>query len=333
MSRMDRFTVVVGALFWVGILGGCKGSFPEGRPTRVKIRVVYSPHLSWGPLLLAREEGFFTQEGLEVEFVQLNHAEESLVALLGGEVDVVPGPLHPGLFTAVARGGAVRIVGGMNYLARDGCTYHGLVLRPGLSPAEADRRIRRLDASRDGSSRYLTSRMLATRGIDIDSLETVKLPSAVTENSLLTGAVDASAVTEPFLTRTTRNGALWLRSQDATPDFQWGVLTFGSRLLRNDREAGVRFLVAFRRGIELFNAGKTARNLEVLERATQEDRKILEESCWPAFRADARINLTSVADYQQWAREHGYLDQAATLEQLWDSSFVVASDTALLRHH
>ncbi len=331
--RVGHCAIVTGVLLWAATVGGCKESpSPQRSPALRKIRVALSPHLSWGPLMMAKEEGFFSEEGLDVEFISLLRSEESLVALLSGDVDVVPGPLHPGLFSAVTRGGAVRIVGGMNFLARNGCTYHGLVLRPGLSPAQADHRIRRLDASRDGASRYLTSRMLATRGIDIDTLETIKLPSAVTEHSLQTGAVDAAAVTEPFLTRTSRHGVLWLRAQDATPDFQWAVISFGDRLLRRDRDTGVRFLVAFRRGVEQFNSGKTAHNLEVLGRATQEDRGILEQSCWPAFRADARVNLESVLGYQQWAREHRYLDQSATLEQLWDSSFVVASDTAVARH-
>jgi len=326
-------------LMWVGcflaqaaLVGAChRDHASDGPMTRQKIRVVLSPHLSWGPLLLADAEGYFADEGLEVEWVSLLRSEESLVALLSGDVDVVPGPLRPGQFTAAARGGSLRIVAGMNYLARDGCTYQGLVLRPGLSVADAARRLRRVDVSRDGSSRYLAGRMLATQGVDIDRLETIKLPSPVIENALNDGSVDAADVTEPFVTRTSRRGTLWLRSQDATPDFQWAVISFGDRLLHRDREVGVRFLVAFRRGIAQFLQGKTARNLESLRKATQEEPDILAQSCWPAFRADARINLASVLEYQQWARDHRYLDLSATPDQLWDSSFVAATDTALAR--
>ena len=71
------------------------------------------------------------------------------------------------------------------------------------------------------------------------------------------------------------------------------------------------------------------RLLASLEKATGEDQEILTRSCWPAFRADARINLASVLEYQQWARDHRYLDLVATREQLWDSSFVAASDAVL----
>jgi NitT/TauT family transport system substrate-binding protein len=288
-------------------------------------------HLTSGPLLLAEDAGYFAEQGLKIEFVDMNRGEESLIAMLGGEMDVLHGPLHPGLLTAVARGGEIRIVAGLNVLTPD-CTYHAIVLRPGLSPDQALRRIRKLDASRDGSTRYLAGRMLATRGIDIDTLDTIKLPQEIMGHSLGNGSVDAASLSEPLVTRIGRTGTVWLRSHEATPGFQWSVMSFGKKLLRDDPEAGVRFLTAYRRGVALFSEGKTPSNLERLERLTQEDRKILEESCWPSFPADLRPNMASVLAYQQWALEHDYLDETATLAQLWDSSFVVASDSALLRH-
>jgi len=324
--------VVLGAALMVQLLSGCERAPAEpGSPTLTRVRVILSPHLSWGPLVLAREKGFFAEEGLEVEFVTLLRTEESLVALLGGEVDVLPGPLHPGLLTAIARGADVRIVAGMNHLAREGCTYHAVVLRPGLGPAEAARRLRRVDASRDGSSRYLVSRMLATQGVDIDSLDTVRLPVAVIEHSLNEGSVDAAGLTEPMVTRSLRTASLWLRSQDATPDFQWGVIAFGERLLRREPALGARFLAAYRRGIIQFGQGKTPENVADLVQATGEERETLMQSCWPEFRADARINLASVLEYQQWALDHNYLDRPAAPAQLWDSSLVAASDS-ILKH-
>src|SRR5262249_11235196 len=152
-------------------------------------------------------------------------------ALLSGDVDVVPAPLGPALFSAIARGGAARMVAGMNYLPKDGCTYHAVVLGPKLTPATAARGIRKLDVSPEGGSRYLTSRILATQGLNVDSLETVKLPTAVIVHTLETGAIDAAALTEPAVTRASRIGTVWLKAQDYTPDFQWAAISFGDRLL------------------------------------------------------------------------------------------------------
>ena len=328
---MSRSSVGLAVLISAGVFAGCGSGQPEAAPALRTLRVNRNSHLTSGPLVLAQDAGYFTEEGLKIEFVDMNRGEESLIAMLGGELDVLHGPLHPGLLTAVARGGEIRIVAGLNVLTPD-CTYHAIVLRPGLSPDQALRRIRKLDASRDGSTRYLAGRMLATRGIDIDTLDTIRLPQEIIGHSLGNGSVDAASVSEPLVTRIGRTGTVWLRSHDATPGFQWSVMSFGKKLLRDDPEAGVRFLTAYRRGVALFREGKTPENLERLQRLTQEDRKILEDSCWPSFPADLRPNLASVLAYQQWALEHDYLDETATLAQLWDSSFVVASDSAFLRH-
>ena len=327
---MSRHRAGLLALLGAGLFAGCGGEQPERAPELRTLRVIRNSHLTSAPLLMAEDAGYFADEGLKIEFVDMNRGEESLIAMLGGEVDVLPGPLHPGLLTAVARGGDIRIVAGLNILS-PGCTYHAIVLRPGLTPDQAMRRIRKLDASRDGSTRYLAGRMLATRGIDIDTLDTIKLPQEILGHSLGNGSVDAASVSEPLVTRIGRNGTVWLRSNEASPGFQWSVMSFGKKLLHDDPEAGVRFLTAYRRGVALFSQGKTPENLDRLERLTQEDRKILEESCWPTFPADLRPNMASVLEYQQWALEKDYLDETATLTQLWDSSFVVASDSAFLR--
>jgi len=323
--------IVAAAATLFGLLGAaCHADRDLGaEESSATVRVILSPHLSWGPLVLAEELGYFADEGIDVEFVTLLRTEESLIALLSGEVDVLPGPLHPGLLTAIARGANVRIVAGMNYLARTGCTYQAILLRPGLSPEQAAGQLRRVEASRDGSSRYLASRMLATQGIEIDSLETIRLPTPVVVNSLNEGAVDAAALTEPTVTRASRTATVWLRSEDATPDFQWGVLSVGDRLLRREPELGARFLAAYRRGIARFNQGKIPDNLTALQAATGEDRATLDQSCWPTFRPDGRINLASILEYQAWALGRGYIDQGAAPDKLWDSTLVAASDSVL----
>ena len=328
---MSRAARVLASLFSAAALGACRGDQPEAGPALQTLRVVRNMHLNQGPLVLADEAGYFAAEGLKVDWVRITRGEEALVALLSGDVDAIATALHPGLLTAIARGGDVRIVAGLNVLGPE-CTYQAIVLRPGLSPEAAQRGIRKLHGSQDGATRYLAARMLATRGIDIDTLDTIRLPDNVLMQSLADGSVDAASLSEPLVTRIGRKGTIWLRSQDASPGFQWSAISFGKRLLHEHPEIGVRFLTAYRRGVALFQKGRTPENLERLERVLQEDRKILEESCWPTFRLDARPNMASVMDYQEWARKKGWLDQTVPLSQMWDSSFIVASDTALLRH-
>jgi NitT/TauT family transport system substrate-binding protein len=291
-----------------------------------KVRVAFLPHLSWAPIMIAQSEGFFKAEGLDVEFVTALRSEESLAALITGDIDVRPGPLHAGFLSAVARGAKLRITGGQGELAKDGCTYYGIVVRPGLEPSPATP-IRKMRTSQDGATRYITDRMLEPHGIDLKAIETIRLPEAVMVMSLERGSIDAVAVSEPALTRTLKVGRMWVRAQDVAPGFQWGVVTFGERLLYRERDTGLRFMRAYNRGVAQYREGKTPRNVAIIAAGTGESEAITREACWPTFRAGSRIDWESIAQFQRWANTEGLMEHTLTREQVWDSTFVSASAT------
>lgn len=318
---MIRSVGVFPCLLAVVIASGCAASSSSDRDPPRKVRVSFNPHLGWGPFLIAQAEGFFRDEGLEVELVQAMEVEETLVALITGDIDVRPGPLHAAFLSAVAKGAPIRIVAGSGVLAPGGCTYFGIVLRPGLDTAGTPR-IRRLRTSQDGSTRYVTSRMLEKRGMSLDAMETSRLQEPVLAMSLQNGALDAVAVTEPNLTRLAGIGTLWLSGQDALPGYQWSVLAFGERLLVKERDTGLRFLRAWHRAVAQFRQGKTDRNVAILAEGTGETPEHIRATCWPSFTADSRVNWGSIDDFQQWARAQGFMDRTVTLEQVLDTTLV-----------
>ncbi|MBL0171045.1 MAG: ABC transporter substrate-binding protein [Gemmatimonadaceae bacterium] len=303
-----------------------RGDAPPGAPPH-KVRVAFSPYVSWGPLIIAQSEGYFRNEGLEIEFVSALHSEESLVALITGDLDVRPGPLSAGFLSAVSQGARIRIVAGMGYLARDGCPYFGIILRRGIDTVGVPA-IKRMRTSQDGYTRFLVSRMLAQRGVQLEDIETLRLPAPVMVSSLQSGAVDAIAASEPTLSRVAGAGQRWVTAQESSPDFQWGVIAFGERFLSREPDLGVRFLRAYRRGLAQYALGKTARNVTIIAQATGETPQATGDACWPAFQSDARPNWGSIATFQSWARAEGLLDQAVSESAVWDSSFVMASDRA-----
>jgi len=291
---------------------------PAKRELR-KVRVSFSPLLSWGPIMIAQSEGFFLDEGIEIEYVPALSSEEELVGLVTGDIDVDPGPFHAGFFSAIAQGAKVKIVAGQGYLARDGCTYYGIVRRPGFDSSSLTRRVR---ASEDGVTRFATLRMLSRQGVDIRNLEMMRLPGAVLARGLVSGAIDAVATSEPALTRLKRVAPLWVSAQEVLPDLQWGLIAFNERLLYRERETGTRFLRAYARGIVQYQQGKTDRNVDIISRETGETPELIREACWLPFRSDLHINWTSITDFQAWANKEGMMEHTVTLDQAWDSTFL-----------
>ena len=302
---------------------GCSAPPDESPKELIKVRMSFGKHLSYGPLMVAQAEGFFRDEGIDLEWVPLVKSAETLVALITGDIDVRPGPIHAGFLSAIGRQAPIRIVAGMGNLNAGSCTYYGIILRPGLDTAGTPK-IKRMRASSDGATRFVVKHMLAKRNIGINSLEAVSIPEAVMATALETGALDAIAVSEPALTRLRNKGTFWLSGQDAVPGFQWGVIAFGERLLTRDREIGTRFLRAYQRGVAQYLQGKTDRNVAIIAEATNETVETTRAVCWPDFAPDSRINWESLAAYQDWAVTEGLMLKAVSRAQATDSLFVTA---------
>jgi hypothetical protein len=114
------------------------------------------------------------------------------------------------------------------------------------------------------------------------------------------------------------------------PDFQRGFVAYGPNLLDKNKDAGRRFMVAYLKAVRLFNQGKTAHNIELLAKSTDQDPALLQKNCWPLFRVDGHINAQSIMDFQSWAVQRKLLDNPVTDEQkMWDPEFIDYANKAL----
>ena len=300
----------------------CGRREPDAGRELPKVRLSVSHLLNWAPIMIAKDEGFFHDEGVDVEFVNQLTSQEDLVALLSGDLDVLSGPTRGSFFSAISQGAKIKIVAGAGFLARDGCTFYGIVRRPDRPT------VKRLRASREGLSRFITSRMLERVGIDINTLNVMRVPDPVAVRSLEKGSIDAIAAAEPLLTRMKSIGPVWLAAEKIVPDFQFSTITFGERLLYKDRETGARFLRAYNRGVAQYLEGKTERNVAIIAKATGEAPDLIRRACWLPMRSDLSVNWQSLEEFQTWAKKEGLIQHILTRDQVIDSTFV--SD---LTHH
>jgi hypothetical protein len=170
----------------------CAGGGPDSRPVRV--RVVLQPFLSHAPMLLADVEGFFSEQGLEVEFVRLADPVAGVPMLLDGGVDVLAGSASPGLLNAMASGQRVRAVAEKGSFRPRACSQHGLLIRRALLDAASNGppAVRRISLDKQPQQLYLVERMLASVGLRLDAMEQLFIPHLPEMTALVDGtrAVD-----------------------------------------------------------------------------------------------------------------------------------------------
>jgi NitT/TauT family transport system substrate-binding protein len=302
---------------------------PAAEPLEtIKLKVQLVPYFSYAPLYIAQEEGYFAEQGLEVEFIKMQ-GSAVFVSLLQGDLDIAATFLSGTTLSAVGRGETVRIVADKGYVDPSSCTVNALLARKDLvdSGALADpSKLKGLKIKYDMDSiqAFAMDKLLQSGGLSTEDVEQVDFDSsAVVVEAFANGMVDLAVESEPWITRNvnTGNAVVWKDFKDLIPDSQFSHIIYGVNLLEKNPEGGKRFMVAYLKGVRQYNEGKTERNKELMIAFTGLEPELVEQLCWPTFRNDLLINTQSVLDFQDWAIEKGLLDTKVTVEQFWDPSF------------
>lgn len=186
MRRIVRFAVapMVVALL---VLAPAAGAEP--------LRLAYSTWAAWGPFLLAREKGWFAEEGIEVEFVRMEDASIRAAAVMAGVVDATAmtldamplflrpeAPLKFAFALASSRGG------------------DAVLAAPGIE-AIADLKGRRIGVDAGTASQFFVSVLLRSAGLSDRDVTIVDLEPGDAGSAFLAGEVDAAVTWEPWISR------------------------------------------------------------------------------------------------------------------------------------
>lgn len=333
--RIHQFLSIC-LLLAVGLAGCTPAAAPvQATPAPVKLKVSVLPFLSYAPLFIAQEEGFFKEQGLEVEFVRIDKTSDAMPALAQGQIDVAAGFFDVSTLNAVAKGGGIQYVADKGYLDAKGCGASAWVMRKDLVERLKDlKNIRGLKVALTptSSAEYALDMLLKDVGLSHADVEILNIPLAARLEGLGSGAVDIAAMSDPWTVRAVQAGGVeWRPWQTYLPDFQFSVTMFGPNLLVKDRELGQRYLTAYLKGARQYNQGKTARNVAIISQYTQITPEEVQASCWMSIRPDGLIDLNDpgLLAFQDWAVANGYQDAIVAPEKLIDLSLIQAAGQAL----
>ncbi len=293
------------------------------------LKVIILPYITYAPYYIAIEEGFFAEQGIEVEVVNMTVTEEVMPALSSGQVDVASGLVSSGMFNAIARGAEVEIVADKGYIDPVGCVNFSIIGRSGLVEAGELETADQLAGKTVGVVpatwlEYFLQRVLETGGIGLDDIDAVNIGSPSMVEGLASEQLDAVVNSEPWLTifKSKGHSEVLASAQELTPNESVAVQIYGPNLLNDNRELGVRFMAAYLKAVEQYAEGATERNLDIAEGFTELDRGLLENMCWPAINPSGDVLVDGVLSFQEFAVDRGYLDEIVPAEEFYDSSFL-----------
>jgi NitT/TauT family transport system substrate-binding protein len=297
------------------------------------VKVAYMPLVSNGPLFIAKEEGYFARQGIDVEFEKFQSSSEALPVLINGDIAVSGGQLTPGLANSIAKGARVRITADKGRIMPGYCNSTAFLVRrdlieSGTVKTIADLKGRKIAATSDQS--YGVYRALALGNLTPSDVETVDMANAASIAGFENGAIDAGLLMEPYVTQAVSSGkaVVFLGGQEFIPNFA-NPLYYGPTFLDKDPDLGRRFMVAYLQGVRQYNEGKTDRNVEILSNYTHLDRALLEQSCWAQISPTGDLPRQSVHEYVDWMYANKKVTQNLDDDQLFDMSYVNYANNVL----
>lgn len=187
--------------------GSPAASAPAAGGGPVPIAIGVSPSLTSAPLYLAQEQGFFAEEGLEVDLQVAQSGAATIPQLLNGglqfSISDTVATINAVANDVPLRIVAVDIVGGDPAEPSFDAVVSGSV-PAGDATALAGRTVAVNQLK--GLGELLTRAVLDGRGVDPDGVEFVEVPYPDMQAALEQDRVDAAYLLEPFLTSSTRAG-------------------------------------------------------------------------------------------------------------------------------
>ena len=299
--------------------------------------------LSNFPLFIAKARGYFEEQGLDVQLVEVSSGAELLPLLASAQLEA--GVTSPGaaLYNAIANNVPLKAVLDMSRDEPGEWGGSGMVVRSdlldsGAIKTPADLRGKTIAVTGPGTATHMNAiRLLESNGLTENDVKIVSLTFADMISALGSKSIDAAEEAEPALTRGEEQGVLrrWISSGDISPGQQEVTMVITPGLAAN-RDLADRFVLALVQGARDYRAafGAEKKDQEAVIGAvlplfgTAYTADLLRKMPRPGLDPDGLVNGDSLKQQQAWYVAHGFVKTPVNIDDVVDNTFAArAKDT------
>jgi NitT/TauT family transport system substrate-binding protein len=251
MFRVSRFSLVVVTTLAV-ILIACALPTPQARPLPdPPLKFGHSTWVGYGPFYIARDKGFFAEEGVQVELTIVEDPKSRFAALAAGQLDGLASTLDTmtlywkpdNQFTAVLA-------------VDDSHGGDGIVARKDIASV-ADLKGKKVAFAEGSVSHFYLSYLLDQAGLAEADIIPVNMTAGDAGSAFVAEQVDAAVTWEPWLSRgkEAAHGQILVDSS-TTPGLIVDVVIFRKDVLERRGEDIRRFIRAYNRAVEFWKSNR-----------------------------------------------------------------------------
>jgi NitT/TauT family transport system substrate-binding protein len=288
--------------------------------SEMSLKMGLLPILDVLPFYVARDQGYFTAEGLQVDLTPVKSAQEQSALLQAGEIDGGLTDLQVVMvFNRETPQLKVVTIARRPY---PDSPHFRIVAAPGFK-ANSPKDLAQVPVGvgQNTITEYLTQRFLTTSGLPADQIALQEVSAIpVRLEMLLNGQLKAALLPEPFGAAAIAGGGTLVVDDTQIPQFSQSVVAFTTDAVQNKSNAVRAFLRAWRKAVADINRNPNAyRN--VLVDNTRVPPSIQGSYNIPKFPENELTTEAEWADVVQWAQEKKLIDQPVSYETAVDKSF------------
>jgi NitT/TauT family transport system substrate-binding protein len=296
-------------------------------PTLVNLKVGHLPVTGHAKFFVATEEGFFRQEGLNVQLVEFTNSADGLAALRAGQLDLGAfGTTAP--LVHIAKGADLSIIGGV--MGEDVSIITTKENSAWLKSV-ADLKGKKVATVRLATGDAVLRGALARVGLDwkkdLEIFE-VKSPPAVIE-SVKSGQVDAGVVWGPHDLRAEEQGlVVVVRSKDMQPGHPCCRLTINHKDLESRGDVWQRFIRAILRA-ERFSKTNQEATIRDIVKYVKIDPALAKRAFYsPNLDQSSDPNLAAIQEFWKVMKTSSFVESNAEIAPFVDrKNYLAALDS------
>lgn len=316
-----RKSIAIGLLLalMVTSLPGCAGPAAQVEDTHLKMSLI--PVLDVIPFFIAEQNGYYTEQGIQVELLPVKSAQERDVLLQTGQTD---GTLTDLISTGLLNKDTVKTRA--VYTARrpyPSAPVFRILAAPGTSfKAPVDLKGVPIGISQNTVIQYLTERILQAQGLAAQDQQIVEVTAIPLRfEQLMNGNIKAATLPDPLAQGAEAGGAHLIADDSTYPQYSQSVLSFRTDTLKNKPNTVKKFLAAWQKAVQELNAHPEKYQNLLIDKG-RVPQSIQGTYKMPPFPDPGVPSQPEIADVVTWLRAKGLVNRDIPYGDMVDDSFL-----------
>lgn len=305
----------------IAILALCLAACAPGQGAEdTNLKMGLLPILDILPFYVAEQNGYFENEGINVEFVPVKSAQERDALMQAGEIDGMLNDLiSTGLFNRDEA--QIKIVATARRAYPESPQFRVLAAPDSSISSSQDLAGVPIGISQNTVIEYITDRLMEAEGLSPDQIEIVEVSAIpVRFEQLMAGQIQAATLPDPLAQGAVAGGANLIVDDSQHTQFSLSVLSFSTEAIASKPNTIRKFLNAWNQAVGDLNNNPDQFSDLLIEKARVPE-SIQGSYQMPPFPEGEVPSQAEWQDVVDWLLEKGLIDQSIDYENSVTTDF------------